>query len=524
MVDIQPQGTSWPGPTQYVQAKINLEPAGTHFVLKSGLHRMQDITLRNNDTLEFEAGAILRGSQDISGLTWTQSGSTWWASISDITSIGSGFSPQAGYELLRQWPVVNDLPFPFKDSLGGVTSTSCYYDDGANRLYLGTNPAGKTVELCRTTRCISAQNSTTRNVDIYGDRAYPAVIENYASGVSTPNAGIDLGRINGTDISNAGWTLRDVTIRNFRGMTLSHGSDSIIERITLYNTGQLGIGGANADGAQCYASAFYRNGMGGWTSGGEAGNSKWTHQRNQICAGNYFSTEDFDGVSSSHLQGAGVAWWDVDNDGCDIYSNRFFGRGASRGLFWEISWSVKIHKNVLYKINKGTDASQMLAIAVVASGAPRAGGTIYDKAYVYDNIMYECAGGAKATQETRSWPSDASSGDYGRYLTENFDVQGNVTQYGSYYALTEQTGVTGYTPAPETWGHFLWFDKNVYSMTDPESGHWRTDPDYYYNGGGSGTVGWTAWKAHGWDNNSVLLDPSDAHPRNDFNPLRGGAM
>ena len=147
MVDISPQTTSWPSPTQYVQSVINGEPAGTHFVLKAGVHRMQDITLRSNDTLELEAGAILRGSQDISGLTWTQSGSTWWASISDITSIGSGFTPEPGYELLRQWPIVDDLPLPFVTTLGAVTSTSCYYDDGANRLYIGVNPAGKTVEL-----------------------------------------------------------------------------------------------------------------------------------------------------------------------------------------------------------------------------------------------------------------------------------------------------------------------------------------------------------------------------------------
>src|SRR5258708_23936591 len=77
-VDILP-GTS-------IQSVVNANPAGTTYLLKAGIHRMQSITPKTGDTFVGESGTILNGSRLLSsftlqGVLWflanqTQQGST----------------------------------------------------------------------------------------------------------------------------------------------------------------------------------------------------------------------------------------------------------------------------------------------------------------------------------------------------------------------------------------------------------------------------------------------------------------
>jgi hypothetical protein len=533
MVDIAVPGSppTWPGPDQYIQDAINATGSGTAFKLLSGVHRMQSIKLRTGDTLELADGAILRGSQDISGLSWTSDSTEWWASISDITAM-STFNARDGYDvtegsssMYRQWPIIDGDPKPFRTLRSQMDATSCWYDPGANRLYIGVNPAGKTVELARIYIAIEAASSSVTGVNIFGDRANPGIIENYASGQSTSGAGIDLGRYNHSNITNAGWTMRDLEIRNFRGMCLSHGDNSTIERITLHHTGQLGLGGAWSEDIVFRYNCLYVNGIGGWSNGGEAGNTKWTHQRRGIVAGNYFDTVDPNDPTFDHphQSSVGSAWWDVSNDGCRIFSNEFLDRAhiTMRGAFWEISYSMKFYNNILYQTSwNAENASWMVGMAMNTSGA-KPGSTHYDTVEIYDNIFYECAGGPKAAQEV-----SRGSGDFGLYLTDYLDVHDNVIQYrdSNVYERTtahEQSGITGGTAA--AWGTTFDWDYNLYCMDDPTSGHFRADPDFEYLGGGFGTGDWSDWTGFGFDANGVMVD-HDGTAANDFNPYRGGAL
>lgn len=528
MVDINPQAVTWPSPTQYAQSVINGESAGTSFVLKAGVHRMQTLSLRTGDTLTFEAGAILGGSEDISGWTWTKDGANnrWWTTLTSAGSTLNG-TARSGYVLLQYNPILDGEPMAYKDAVGSVDAWTAYYDSGANRLYIGRDPAGlTTMELARQAIAIQASASNSTGVTIQGDRNQPGIIENYASAAQSENAGLKIGRFGSSAITNANWTFQDIVVRNFRGMAVGHGQDCLLRRLTIYNCGQIGIGGTHGDDSIFENSAVYRNAIGGWSAGWEAGNTKWARILRHINRGNWYDSIAPDETISDlhpHTDITGPLWYDIDNDGCEIYDNHVLDRGhiGSRGIFWEISGSVKMWSNICYELAWDAENAFWSQGIVFSTSGAIPGTTVFDDSLIHDNILFRCSGGVKHVSVDRGqW--DIYGNPY--YKAQYCEHYRNVIYIEPGLGFTGVHGSDGNPTQYSTWGQEINSEANLYIVDSLTTTHWREDPDVD-NDNGIGQVNWSTWQSNGFDSpdgEAYVIAATD--PRKYPDPYRGGCM
>ena len=524
IVDIPAQPTSWPNPDQYIQAVIDANPADTHYRLQVGVHRMQSMQLKQDDIFELQVGAILRGSEDASesnGVTWTADGGNWWASFSDFSTVNGNFL--TGYANWREWPIVDGQPLPFVDDIANIDPTTCFYDDAANRLYINLDPTGADVEIARQRVALSADDLSVTGCQVFGAYAEGGVFENYASGAQSENAGIKIGRNGGDTVPNAAWDCHDIIIRNFRGMSIAHGDACTLERIVCHNTGQLGIGGSSTSDGDVRTSYFYLNGMGGWSSAWEAGNSKWARTTRQTVAGCFFDTADVDGNDNpnTELTGSGPLWFDIDNDGSLMYGNIIADRGhiGGRGLFWEISWSAKMYHNIMFQLGWHSE-NTFWSDGVIVSTSSVPPTSIFSAIEIFNNWIYQCGGGIKGIMQ------DRGTGDKAPYTCDDMRVYENMTQMLDtldYPAFTGRgvTGTDGSSNVGTIWGTDIQYDKNIYITQADNQSWWRADGDMAQGGGGS--EGWASWQSDGMDLNGEWRATSDS-PMDQLNPFNGGVL
>jgi hypothetical protein len=60
-----------------IQTAVNAGSTGQKFILSPGVYRMQSVTPKTNQTFCGDS-AIVTGARDLSGATWTSSGSYWY--------------------------------------------------------------------------------------------------------------------------------------------------------------------------------------------------------------------------------------------------------------------------------------------------------------------------------------------------------------------------------------------------------------------------------------------------------------
>ena len=84
-------------PGDNIQTFVDANGPGTAFLLKSGVHRLQSIRPKNNDTFVGEAGTVLNGARLLT--SFTKSGSYWVASGQTQQGINNNGTCQQGYPL-----------------------------------------------------------------------------------------------------------------------------------------------------------------------------------------------------------------------------------------------------------------------------------------------------------------------------------------------------------------------------------------------------------------------------------------
>ena len=178
-----PTGTPiYPG--QDAQSIINSMPAGTTFLFKAGVHRMQTIRPRDGDTLTGEPGAVLSGAQVLT--SFTRSGSYWVASGQTQQSSAYGMC-EAGYPRcnLQEQLFIDDQMLLHVGTLGEVGPGKRDFDYAGDKIYFADDPTGRSVETSVTQMGIQP---TANNVTVSG-----LVLENTPRGRkgrrSAPRAG-----------------------------------------------------------------------------------------------------------------------------------------------------------------------------------------------------------------------------------------------------------------------------------------------------------------------------------------------
>jgi len=138
---------------------VNKYAAGTTFLIKAGVHRMQSVTPKSGMTFTGEPGTILSGARLLT--TFAHQGAYWVAGGQTqqglrTSSVNAGGPPicQARYPRCNspEELFIDDIRQREVASLSGLQAGTWYFDYDADKLYIVTDPTGHEVETSVTPR------------------------------------------------------------------------------------------------------------------------------------------------------------------------------------------------------------------------------------------------------------------------------------------------------------------------------------------------------------------------------------
>lgn len=375
-------------PGQNLASTVSSYPAGTTFLIKAGVHRMQYAIPKNYDSFVGEPGAVMDGAWRLT--SFNQSGTYW------VTRIQASWKP-ANPSLCDADHPACDLPEDlFFDNvprqrvlhLSQVGPGKWYLDYSTGDVYMGDNPAGHNVEI---SVCRYAFSGSATGVKIS-----QLVIEKYAS----PHS---MGAVNGRDGNgplSQHWTVESNDIRLNHGMGLRIGDYMWVHHNKIHDNGQMGMGGTGRN-VVVQSNQIYYNNYAGYRYGWEAGGSKFVYCYNLKIQYNYVF----------HNQGPGL-WTDINNNNVLIEGNRT-EHNVMAGIFVEISYHETVRNNyVAYDGYNPQGSSIWWGAGILVSSSPDIS--------IYGNTVKDCMNGIGGIQ------ADRGTGAYGPYLIQNLSVHDNT--------------------------------------------------------------------------------------------------
>jgi hypothetical protein len=515
MVDIAVQSPSWSGTprrnqNQYIQSTINANSAGTTYNLLSGTHRGQSFAPKDGDTIIFNSGAKLVGAEDVSG-GWSDAGSGRYSKAitrSETSDFGNS-NCRTGYECGElSMLLVDGRLLAWVTDINAVDEYSAYYSGGTAYIY--GNPSGKLVEICRQARAIWGE---VDNVTIKADNSaegggsapapFLAEIYGYACDAQSTRAGVAPTREYNWpgDSYGTGWLMQDLWIHGMAGYGYAEGDSSTSRRVHITDCGQMGHGGSSTGSIMEYCR-LQDNGVGGWRAGWEGGNNKWAHNFNHINRSNLFAATN----NNPNVEMTSVCWYDISNDGAEIYDNILYDANEItwRGLFWEISESAKMWRNICWGLCRDSENAGW-AKGMFSSESGPVVGSRWSTIEMYENHFYRCGGG----------PGGVENGPR-EYEVHDLDIHHNIVYYSADTTYDEETGVVDWNSSFTPYN--CDFDYNVYFGV-AGTNTWRNS---VVGGSGYGLT-WAEWQSDGQDVNGEFITER-SHPSGDPNPFNGGCL
>ncbi|MEZ5403273.1 MAG: right-handed parallel beta-helix repeat-containing protein [Bryobacteraceae bacterium] len=309
-------------PGASIQAAVRANPPATTFLLRAGVFREQRITPKPGNSFIGEPGAVLNGSRLLT--VFLPREGVWIAGVDIAEEEWSGTCLPAYPRCRSPHQVfVDDQPLRHARDIASVGAGSYYVDYATRQVYLGANPAGRTVEIAVTPWAFGGEVSwvTIRGV----------TVEKYAN---PPQ----VGAIRGSEGSN--WLVEDNTVRKNHGVGITIGPGGHIRRNAVTYNGQLGV---SADGAFAVVEdneiAF--NNTAGFLPEWEGGGSKFAETQDLAVRNNYVH----------HNNGYGL-WTDIDNIRT-VYEGNLVTDNTHAGIFHEISYAALIRNNHCYRNGSG---------------------------------------------------------------------------------------------------------------------------------------------------------------------------
>ncbi len=351
-------------PGQDIQYIVDNSPAASTFLLKSGIHRMQELWPRAGDTFEGENGTILSGARVLP--EFSRSNDLWYSAnqTQEGPRHGDQLDPEKGWVCPDEYPrcdrpedlYFNDEPLLHVGSIEEVASGSWFFDYDNDTIWFADDPQGHSIETSVTYFAFvdSANDVTIRNL----------VIEKFASWVQLAAVGSS-GNV-------SGWLVEGNEIRLNHGVGVIVSSDSIVRRNHIHHNGQIGVATGAPEGYRVTnvlfeANEISYNNYAHVSCGFECGGAKFTVTDGLVVRGNYVH----------HNMGPGL-WTDIDNTGV-IYEDNWIWWNEREGIVHEISHDVIIRNNDLRYNGVGHDiwmwGSQILIH--VSDGAQVYGNTLY---------------------------------------------------------------------------------------------------------------------------------------------------
>jgi len=423
-----PSGTAPPSPSvsyveilpgQSIQAIVDGHPAGTTFLLKAGVHRMQTITPRTGDTFSGEMNGTTRlttlsGARLLTG--WTADGARWY-----VSGQTQGGTPQVRAEdacrpTHSRCSYAEDLFFDnvmkyHEDVLAEVGPGEWFFDYGADRIYVGDNPAGHSVETSVTPALFnqsSADDVTLQNL----------IIEKYASPTAT--AAVNLGY---SPYGADDWVVTGSEVRWNHGAGIGLDTKTAARGNYVHHNCGFGFVGAGT-GVVVESNEIAYNNIAagsstttcGYNAYWGAGGSKWVWTTNLIVRGNF----------SHHNDGPGL-WTDINNIHT-VYENNVIEDNTRGGIFHEISYDATIRNNTLRRNGTAKDYAWWTTGAGIEIVSSR-------NVEVYGNTVVDNWQGITGLNDHRG------SGNFGDYTLTNLNVHDNTITSRVTDAGAGRTGV-----------------------------------------------------------------------------------
>jgi parallel beta-helix repeat protein len=376
-------------PGTNIQDAVDANPAGTAFLLKAGIHRLQQIDPKDGDSFVGEAGAVLSGARLLTG--FSRSGSYWVASGQTQQGIVRG-TCQVGFEgcAYPEDLFIDDLPLRHVTSLSQVTAETWFLDYAADKIYLGTDPTSRKVE---TSVLPDAFYGSSGSVTIKG-----LVIEKYANPAQH-------GAIHGHESRN--WVVEGNEIRWNHGTGLRTGDGMRVVGNTVHHNGQLGMGGTGVN-VLVEGNEIAYNNTAGYKVGWEGGGTKFVKTDGLVVRRNRVHDNWGNGL-----------WTDIDNIRSLIEDNIVVGN-TYQGIFHEISYDAVIRNNTV-EANGFGHQGWLFGSGILVAASPNV--------EIYGNTVRNNFNGITGVQQ------DRGTGRYGPHEISNLYVHDNV--------ITMPSGKTG---------------------------------------------------------------------------------
>ena len=228
-------------PGDDVQKLINDNSSGTSFFFRAGTYRRFSVQPKSGNVFVGANGAILTGAKVLTN--WKQDGSRSYMSGqtqgSSNRSEGDSWGRcESGYDhcVYPEDVFVNGNTLWQVSSKSAVGSGKFYFDYGADRIYIGDNPSGKTVETSVSAHAFfgNAFNVTIKNFEIR-QYANPG-----RQGAVNP-------RFGRTGSAGGNWNVTNNEIHHNHGWGIKIEHDFTIRGNNIHHNGQGGIGGVGDD-------------------------------------------------------------------------------------------------------------------------------------------------------------------------------------------------------------------------------------------------------------------------------------
>jgi len=412
------------------QQIVNAAPEGATFWFEAGVHRLVSINPKDRQTFLGDDAAVISGSKILTGFVqdgnaWSIGGQTQQAELRAVGEMRANFD-HAGYPNVV---FMDDKPLTAVDTRSEVGAGKYFFDYGADKIYLGTNPAGHLLEAAVSTYAFAG---AATNVTISG-----LTIEKYATPIQNGTIGYN--------IPPVGWTIEQNEVRLNFSVGILGGTDTKIIDNHVHNNGQMGLGG-NGNNILVQGNKIASNGF--WSGIDilwEGGGTKFAETDGLIVRGN-FSHDNY---------GYGL-WTDIDNTGT-LYEDNRVERNSHGGIVHEISYDAVIRNNTF--VGNGVDFPQWLwgaAIQIQNSS----------DVVIYGNTIDMTAGGNGISLIQQ----DRGSGAYGEYLTTRNFVHDNVIIAGNPEQGASGSIADAFEADMLNGGNR--FDRNEYHVSSTLDDHW----------------------------------------------------
>ncbi|MCP4307085.1 MAG: right-handed parallel beta-helix repeat-containing protein [bacterium] len=422
---------------------------GTHFSLLPGIHRSRQIRPKDGMVFAGEPGAVLNGAIPVDDLS--ADGDHWSTTSIAIDQDGHG-SCQDDYEAcVYRNDLFMDDAMLWRVADRSDLSAGTWWSDGTT-IVVFDDPTVRNVEIGISEYAFvsDADNVTIRDLTVekYAVRAQEGAIQSQLPG------GGDFG---------SNWLIEDVEVRLNHGAGIRTGMATTIRRVSVHHNGQLGLAGSRGEDILVEQSDIANNNIRGFSSGWEAGGTKFTRTVGLTIR-----------ETTVHNNLGPGLWTDIDAYATTYLNNTVYDN-TGPGIFHEISYDALISGNTV--TNNGFAHSTWLwggGILVAASADVE----------VSDNVVSGNADGITAIQQDRG--KDRDSG--GPYSLSNLWVHHNT--------ITMNTGQTGLVEDIDDRSVFTdrnnRFEDNTYLKASGKAFAWNKQD-----------MTWSQWVAAGQDVNGT---------------------